>query len=329
MAADTTCGAVLLILATAGCSASPQGARVGDATQSYREDPPPPPPPDTSREEEDTVEADVVEQAARPFHGFRTSDRQVLTERELLRDLALAELICFGEDHSDVSHHYAELAVFQELVDRAELSGRELALGLEMFEVPMQPVLDRYSALKIDEQGLRRRVRWKKSWGHPFAYYRPLLELARRERKPIVGLNAPRSLVKKVAREGLDALDNDEVAALPALDFTSSAHQAAFDRSMKQHPHTGSDPDNLYAAQLVRDETMAATAASFLGVRVPARQMLVIAGAGHCRKSAIVARTTRRLPIQALAVVPIAADAEQDLAASAEGFDYAIVLGEK
>ena len=67
-------------------------------------------------------------------------------------------------------------------------------------------------------------------------------------------------------------------------------HRARFDDLMKDHPDTGGSLDNLYAAQVLWDETMANTAANWLRERYPARQLVILAGSAHCDRSAIPSR---------------------------------------
>jgi hypothetical protein len=51
--------------------------------------------------------------------------------------------------------------------------------------------------------------------------------------------------------------------------------------------------DDIYAVQVIWDETMADTAAKWLAAH-PDGHMLILAGTGHCHDSAIVGRLKRR-----------------------------------
>lgn len=52
----------------------------------------------------------------------------------------------------------------------------------------------------------------------------------------------------------------------------------------------------MYMAQVVWDETMARSAARWLASIGPEGRVVVLAGAGHCHRSALPRRMERRLP---------------------------------
>jgi uncharacterized iron-regulated protein len=271
------------------------------------------------------VPPDTVENSALPFHGLRARDCQPLSGDELMAELAGFDAICIGERHDNPHDHWAQLEIATDLVERAESRGRELAFGFEMFDRSDQPLLAEWQQGKIDTEALIERSNWQGDWGYPFGYYRPLLELGRGQNLGLLALNAPREFTRTIARRGLEALDDDEQRELPELDLSQAEHRAAFDQVMKEHPHGGADPDNLYAAQVVWDETMAHDAAAWLRMRRPARQLVIIAGQMHCRKTAVPDRIARRTPVRTAAVLPVVTadgEAKPDL----DGFDYGFVM---
>src|SRR5262245_42983086 len=129
-----------------GCS-TPRLAdtEIGGAPGSFRPEPEPKPDAGRRRRVYD-VPDDAVERTALPFIGQRSVGAKLLSAEELFDALGRADAVCIGEQHDDPHHHYAELVVIQKLAERALGRGRELGLGLEMFEQPFQQVLDRYAA---------------------------------------------------------------------------------------------------------------------------------------------------------------------------------------
>ena len=275
------------------------------------------------------VPPDTVENSALPYVGLRASDCQLLSGDDLLAELAGFDVICIGERHDNAHDHWAQLEIIGDLVERAESRGRELGLGFEMFDRTDQPLLAKWQERKIRTEELIERSNWDGDWGYPFGYYRPLLELGRQQNLGLLALNAPREFTRKVARKGLDALDEDAQEKLPELDLAQAEHRAAFDRAMKAHPHGGADPDNLYAAQVVWDETMAHDATAWLRLRRPARQLVIVAGAMHCRTDAIPGRIERRVRLRAAAVLPVVQRSEEEPKPDLEGFDYGFVMTEE
>ncbi|MEP7049226.1 MAG: ChaN family lipoprotein [Pseudomonadota bacterium] len=269
-----------------------------------------------------SVPDDVVERAAQPFHAKREADGQELDQRQFFDELARFDVICLGEAHDSPRDHYAELLITQSLADRARFSGRALGVGFEMFQEPYSSILQLYGAGRMNDAALRKRTQFDQRWGFPYAYYQPILAFGRSRGLPLKALNAPRELTHAVAGKGLAGLTPKERRQLPELDLDNSAHRAAFDRMMADHPRSdGMSMDNFYAAQVVWDETMANNAADWLADRAPSRQLLVLAGSAHCRKDAVPARIARREPFRITNVRLSGANASDS-----EGFAYTVTF---
>jgi hypothetical protein len=133
----------------------------------------------------------------------------------------------------------------------------------------------------------------------------------------LLALDAATELTKHVAHHGLASLSPDEQAQLPELDLHDARHRAWFDALMEDmggseaHAHSASgmgsgsgavepdadaampSADDIYAVQVIWDETMADTTAKWLGAHADGH-VLILAGNGHCHDSAIVGRLKRR-----------------------------------
>lgn len=301
-----------------GCGS---GAAVGSTVGKTLTPLPEPAPAPAAPSEEPRVPPDIVERSALPYHGKRLADGEPLEPEALFAELARADVVCVGEAHDNPHHHFAQLEVLRQLALRARGGGRELAVGFEMFQRPAQPALDEFREGELDEAGLLEASEWEERWGYDFAFYRPLLETARDRGLGVVALNARSELARSVARQGLVALEPELRSELPELDLQDPEHREAFDEAMKNHPPMKSGPENMYAAQVVWDETMAESAARWLGGHLPARQMVLVAGRQHCASSAIPARIERRVPARVVSVLPVLGDE-----AAPSSYDYAFVL---
>jgi uncharacterized iron-regulated protein len=93
---------------------------------------------------------------------------------------------------------------------------------------------------------------------------------------------------------------------------------------MKSHPSPAGDRDNVYLAQVAWDETMAENAARWLKRRIPGRQLVILAGSGHCRADGIPNRIERRLHAKVRSVRPLVLG-ENDKP-ELDGYDYALVM---
>lgn len=246
---------------------------------------------------------DVVLRAALPFRGVRMADGTELEKQAFLSELARADAICVGERHDAPHDHWAQLATIEGLAARREIVGFELGVGLEMFQHPAQPVLDAFTSGRIELDRLVRETDYEQRWGFPIQFYAPQLTAARNAGASLLALNASTELTRAIGREGLAALPPDLAGELPELDLEDADHRALFDVLTEGHPGHAS-PDDMYAAQVVWDESMATRAADWLANRAPARKLVILAGRAHCARSAIPSRIERRGPFRAISVLP-------------------------
>jgi uncharacterized iron-regulated protein len=249
---------------------------------------------------------DIVVRSALPLHALIDGKEQ-LGEPELWERLASSRVICFGEQHDSPEHHYAQKRALEELATRSAALGRPLGVGFEMFQKPYQAALTGFVAGALPEDQFLLDSEYAERWGFDFALYRPLLQTAREFSLQAVALNAPKELTRKIGRGGLAALDSSEAKQLPQLDLENADHKAYFEAAMGDHPMPSGGPklEDMYAAQVVWDETMAETAASWLSKSGDTSTLIVFAGAGHCHRAAIPARISRRLKLPVLSVSPV------------------------
>ncbi|GAB6044199.1 ChaN family lipoprotein [Endothiovibrio diazotrophicus] len=119
-------------------------------------------------------------------------------------------------------------------------------------------------------------------WRFDYRLYRPILHYARDHALPLVALNVPAELSRKVAGVGLAGLDAAERAQLPAeMGAADDVYRTRLRGIFEQHP--GAEQRNFdffVDAQRVWDEGMAARVADYLSAH-PGRRMVVLAGVGH------------------------------------------------
>jgi uncharacterized iron-regulated protein len=201
---------------------------------------------------------------------------------EILTNLAPAQVIYLGETHDNAADHQGQLDIIQALHQK----NPRLAIALEMFQRPAQPLLDQYLAGTLSETQLQQQSEYDQRWGFPWEYYAPILRFAKANQIPLIALNVPTEITRKVAREGLESLTPDDRQWIPP-DAEIRTDNAAY-REMIQviydEIHQGrsasSSFDRFFLAQVLWDETMAQGVADFLQAQ-PDRQVIVLAGDGH------------------------------------------------
>lgn len=230
-------------------------------------------------------------------HILRATDRTEVTPTDLLRDLASVQVIFIGELHDHAGHHQAQLSILRAL--RKE--NRPLAIGLEMFRRDGQQELDRWVDGSTSPDAFLKVYRDHWSMWEP---YREIFEFARRDQVPMVGLNIPRQLSAKVARQGMAALSASERQALGDVRCVVSPEYGDFiRRSMGGHGGHGNTFLNFCEAQLLWDTVMARHLVEFLRDN-PHYRVVVLAGSGHAWKFGIPRQLLEQMDVSYRVVLP-------------------------
>lgn len=175
------------------------------------------------------------------------------------------EVIFLGEMHDDAVGHAVQAEIFRRIVERFGTT-REIALSLEMFERDVQIVVDEYLTGLISEQHF---LLSSRPWGNYKWDYRPLVELAKEKRLPVIAANAPRRYINMVSRNGrssLNGLSKDAkrwVAPLPYSE-PSERYSAKFKALMGPSPEAQMGLNNILSSQALWDATMAHSIYGFL-----------------------------------------------------------------
>ena len=74
-------------------------------------------------------------------------------------------------------------------------------------------------------------------WRYDFRLYQPILNFAREHDIPLVALNVPSEITRKVGRAGIESLSEQERAGLPGgLDRADDAYRERIRKAFDQHP---------------------------------------------------------------------------------------------
>ncbi|HEV8066303.1 MAG TPA: ChaN family lipoprotein [Planctomycetaceae bacterium] len=221
-----------------------------------------------------------------------------LTLMELADELAMRDVVYFGELHDNVAGHqvYAQLAKL--LANRRP----DFVLSMEMFERDVQGVVNDYLRGRIDEAAF---LRHSRPWKEYARDYRPLVELTRERKLDVIAGNLPRPVAGKVASK--------EGSMSPFLPRATTApldrYWDLFGEAMKGHPGADGAVERMYRAQCAKDDAMAEGIADYLATN-PHRQPLVI----HCNGNfhsdyglGTAARVAQRAPLAQAAIISMIA----------------------
>ncbi len=174
-----------------------------------------------------------------------------------LGKLDKARIVYIGEKHDQASHHR-----FQEHIIRMlRQQGKSLTLGMEMLDVTQQPALDDYLRGRLSWTNFARRTAFDRGWGRTSPAYKRILSWCRRNRIPVLALNAPEIVARKLARN--QPLTAEEKRFIPTYPEPPAGFKQ-FQKAIGSHHQIGHSGRRYYEAQRARDQTMAARILTWL-----------------------------------------------------------------
>jgi uncharacterized iron-regulated protein len=218
---------------------------------------------------------------------------KIATLSEILPKLSESRIIYVGERHDRFAHHFNQLQIIKKLHE----SGHKLAVGMEMFQRTQQQTLDDYLAGRIDEPTFLEKSEYYDKWGYDYNLYKPIIDYIKQKRIPLVALNIERAITRKVSREGMHSLTDEEKKRIPSeLDFSNKEYRDDLNKVFSLHADHGEFRDFNYflQSQTLWDEGMAESAHQFMA-RNSEFKMVILTGNGHIRhKYGIPERLYRR-----------------------------------
>lgn len=191
----------------------------------------------------------------KPAYILYNKDGKAVKYTKMMKEIAEADIVLFGENHNNALIHWLELQVTQSMYEQDE----NLTLAAEMFEADDQLIIDEYLAGKYDHKMFSDEV---KLWKNYTTDYKPLLDFAKENNLHFVAANIPRRyarMVYKLGIESLDSLDQEAKAYIAPLPFTIDLSLPGYKymiESMGSHAPKGSI-ENMAKSQASKDATMA------------------------------------------------------------------------
>jgi uncharacterized iron-regulated protein len=202
---------------------------------------------------------------------------------KMIKEMKGSRFVYIGETHNSLPMHDLQLQIIQALFEQ----DRNLSIGLEMFPLTSQEVLNKWSLALLARDEFLRESRWYVNWNYNFGFYEKIFEFAKDNKIPMCALNAPSEIITKIRRQGWDFLSDDEKNIVPQPGLSHEEHRALirsiFEATEIPHQMKGASLDmafeGLYRAQSAWDEVMAFNALK--AVQGSGQKMAVLAGSGH------------------------------------------------
>ncbi|NQT65648.1 MAG: ChaN family lipoprotein [FCB group bacterium] len=236
--------------------------------------------------------------------------------KEMVERLGDYDVIFFGEFHENRILHSLEF----EFLKMFHRNNKHLIVSLEMFERDVQPILDKYLSDELSEADFLANSR---PWPNYETDYKPLIEFAKENKLIVVAANIPRRYASLISKQGMNALDS---LSQEEKKFVARKHKV-FDDEYKERfiqtmqnnmTHSSKMPagmmmnlDQIYAAQCIKDDTMAESILNYQ--RIPPRHKVIhFNGDFHSRKHLGTAQKIQIMePMTKVAVIaPLTCDDE-------------------
>ncbi len=249
-------------------------------------------------------------------------DRATIPFDRMIAEASKSRVIIVGETHDNQAHHDLQLKIIRTLHE----GGAPLAVGLEMFRAENQDMLDKWWRWGMPTEQFE--ALYRENWGMPWLLYRDIFLYTRQKRIPLVGLNVPRNIISKAARDGFASLTEAERKKFPpGLTCTvDEAYRSFIRRTFTEHAQaSGRSFDHFCEAQMVWDATMAIYALDYLD-KNPGSRIVILAGSVHAWKRAIPSQIAMMRPDVTVSVILPAQGGKGDRdKITAEDADYLIL----
>ncbi|MEN8155270.1 MAG: ChaN family lipoprotein, partial [Acidobacteriota bacterium] len=178
-----------------------------------------------------------------------------VTMEEMVKSSLKSDVFVIGEMHISYDCHKFQ-ADFIEALFKAY---PKIIIGFEFFQRKDDPVLEKWRLGKITEDELLKETGWFEKGSYHYYYTKMIMDLARKYKIKLAGLNIPRTILRKTSRKGFATLTKEEKKLFPTINVLNKDHRFFIQRvfgdfTMQMPPFWF---NNMYSAQKIWDVVMA------------------------------------------------------------------------
>jgi len=190
---------------------------------------------------------------------IRAKNGKPIKFETMIKELSKKQVIFFGEFHGERPIHAMQHKVLQALVAKEA----RLIVSFEMFERDTQDYINMYLKDEMSEGDFLLNSR---PWGNYESDYRPLLELAKAKKLPVIAANVPRYLAGRAVRTMETFKDNlsdkEKTYMAAVVHAPEDEYYQRFAETMNELKGAGMNSGDsmlkaMYYAQCLKDDTMA------------------------------------------------------------------------
>lgn len=193
----------------------------------------------------------------KPAYKLYNQKGQEAKYADMVIDLADADMVFFGEYHTDPIAHWMQKELTKSLYN---VKGDKLFLGAEMFERGNQLVLNEYLAGFYPEDKMLAEI--TQLWGNYNTDYKPMIEFAKEKQLRFIATNIPRRYASMINKGGMEVLEklSPEAKALIGPDlkkYFDPEVECYANMAKMMGGHVPPSMLNIQTAQAAKDATMA------------------------------------------------------------------------
>ncbi len=207
-----------------------------------------------------------------PAYVIFGKDGSYVTYKQMMTDIANADICLFGEQHNDPISHWLKLEIVKGLHAK---KGSNLVVGAEMWERDNQLILDEMLVQDLVDGPTY--MESSKLWPNVDTDYLPILQYVKSNGLRFIATNTPRRYARLIYKKGpeyLDSLSDLAKSYLPPLPIHYNLNESIYqfmarpfpsdeewdqmkaEGKLGKGPMSGGRPSNLVKAQAVKDATM-------------------------------------------------------------------------
>lgn len=192
----------------------------------------------------------------KPAYQLFNAKGKSMDYEDLLKKAMEADIIFFGEIHTNPICHWLELELTKDLY---QVKKEKLVLGAEMFETDNQLLLNEYIHKMIRKKDFEAEA---KLWKNYATDYAQIVDFAREKGIKFVATNVPRryaAIVNQKGFEGLDSINAQERGLIAPLPVKFDPELDCYKKMLQNmgDAATSHTTPNLAKAQAIKDATMA------------------------------------------------------------------------
>ena len=210
---------------------------------------------------------------------IETSTNKVVSISDIVNKNSATDVFIIGEYHDNYECHKFQRDFIETLYKKYP----KIVIGFEFFLRNQDSILERWRTGKITEDELLKKTGWYKRSSLSYGYTKMIMDVIKKNKIKVIGLNIDRKIVHKVATMGFNSLSKEEKKLFPTINIYNREHEyfikTIFAKIAIQVPLWFK---NMYNAQKCWDVIMAESMRKVLSIKKYKKYKgIIIAGSAH------------------------------------------------